>query len=488
MTDLSATELAKKIKAGEILSSAVVAEHIKKIENLNPKLNAMVENCFEAAREKAMLIDELVKTQSSQIQSQRFLGVPFTMKEMIAVSGMMSTLGSIHRKNSISSRDATVVERLRSEGGVLLGTGNVPEVGLWFECWNKVYGKTSNPYDFSRTSGGSTGGDAAMVAAGLSNFSVGSDIGGSIRIPAAFCGIFGHKPTHALIPFTGHSPMSAENAQNFAGKSYPLTVIGPIARKSEDLWTLMRALIGGDGIDPVVAKDIELKDKVKDWSQVKVFVLPSPKIKVTSTTETDLAEAVDEAGKYFKSLGANVSELPEDIFDKSFEYWTAAASVIEQPSFNSYLSPENEIAYLREFALAPLTLGHYTLPALLIAFLEKHVSAQKDWTQTLKNLAALRSSLKETLGENGILLMPVHPRKAPRHYSTLLRPFDFAYTGIINALRWPASSAPLGLSNSGLPLSVQIVAGMNQDHLCLSACEAIEKGFGGWTPPTGSAK
>lgn len=480
----SAFELAEAIKTGEISSQEIVDRHIRKIEEVNPKLNAVVETRFAEAMELAKRADEKIASLDSAARETlpSLFGVPFTIKEMIAVQGMKSTWGSIHRKNQIMRQDATVTSRLRNAGGILLGTTNVPEVGFWFECHNLVYGKTKNPFNLKRTSGGSSGGEGAIIASGGSPFGVGSDIGGSIRIPAAFCGVFGHKPSEGLIPFTGHVPVYEDTAHEMIGNKHPFTVLGPMSKKAKDLRLLMQILIGGDNMDREV-KDYQLPMPPSDFRELRVFTIAAPVMQGLSSTDQDLSQAVKNAGRYLQELGTTLTELPERLLLKAFEMWTTRAWTIEGRDFALYLSNDEGIQFKNEFLKMPFKKSKYTLPTLLTAFLNSFPSAKANQQKNLQALTDLKIHLTEILQDNGVLILPVHPRKAPKHGMTVLRPFDFAMTGIFNALGFPATSVPMGLSKDGLPLSVQVVAAENKDHLCLAVAEALEAGFGGWVMP-----
>jgi fatty acid amide hydrolase 2 len=474
---MGAFELAGKVRSGDVSSLELVEAHIQRVLDINPRVNAMTEDRFEDARREARAADNPKDTKRL---AKPLLGVPFTIKEMIAVEGMKSTQGSIHRKDNVQKRDATVVARFREAGAILIGTSNVPEVGFWFECSNVIYGRTNNPYDLSRTCGGSSGGEAALIASGASAFGAGSDIGGSIRMPAFFCGIFGHKTSNGLVPFTGHSPMYFNNAKDLVGNKHPLTTLGPMARRATDLAPLLSLMIGPDGFDPEVIPDFKLKPTPKFWKGLKVYTLPSPRIHGTTETEPEISEVVTQTGRFFEQLGAQVIELDEKIFLSSFRLWVAAMSSIEGRDFNTTLNPNGPIAFKKEFFKIATGRGDYTFPALLTAYLEITKFDELSNGPALEELENLRQHLQDLLMDDGILLMPPHPRIAPHHGAPIITPFDFSYTGIANALRLPASSAPIGQSASGLPLGVQIIANEFQDHLCLAACVALESAFGGW--------
>lgn len=483
MMTLSALEIAEKIKSGELSSQDVVNRHIHRIEEVNPAINAVVEPCFERAMEEARKKDLALTNMTASEKSKLplFYGVPFTAKEMISSEGMKSTLGSVHRKSQIMSKDATVVSRLKEAGAILIGTTNVPEVGFWFECDNLVYGRTNNPHDPKRTSGGSSGGEGAIIGSGGSVFGIGSDIGGSIRIPAAFCGIFGHKPSDRLVPFTGHVPVYHDNAKDLVGNYYPFTVLGPMARKAKDLYPLLQTMIGPDNYDQETKKDFKLKPLIKNPSDLKVYSLPRPVIHGTTETSDEIASAVTNATKYLEALGSETNNLPSKTFLRAFDLWTGRAWSMEGRNFPEYLSAGQKIDFRSEFSKVFFRKGNYTLPSLLTAFLDTYGSDRSQKEVFQLELKILKEKLTGLLGNDSVIILPVHPRVAVKHNATISRPFDFSYTGVFNALGFPATSVPMGLNADKIPLAVQVVAAENQDHLCLSVAEWLESGFGGST-------
>jgi fatty acid amide hydrolase 2 len=396
---------------------------------------------------------------------------------------MKSTMGSIHQKDRFMQQDASVVRRVRDAGAILIGTTNVPELGFWFECDNVIYGPTKNPYDLSRTSGGSSGGQAAILGAGVSAFGIGSDIGGSIRTPAAFCGIFGHKPSDRIVPITGHFPLYPEIAKEITGAKYPFTVIGPMARTADDLEVLLRLMIGPDEIDLNVKDEFSLRPRVENAEALKVYFLPSPLIHGTSETENDLAQVIRHAARYLKEMGAATEEADAKLLLRGFELWLARTWSIESQDFTQALTQDGFLNFPKELSRLAMGKRKYTLPALLTSFLDKTNKDLSHQSENLQALADLKKFLTEKLGSHGVLLMPVHPRKAPHLGATYTRPFDFAYAGIINALGFPSTAVPMGLSEEGLPLSLQVIAAEDQDHLCLSVARMLEIGFGGWQAP-----
>jgi fatty acid amide hydrolase 2 len=483
---MTALEIASQIREQEKTVSQVVDEHIALIEKLNPQLNAVVETTFDEARKSADLKDQTLKQMSAAERRDLppLFGVPFTCKEMISIQGRKSTLGSVHRRERVMDHNATVVERIENAGGILLGTTNIPELGFWFECDNVVYGKTSNPYDLSRTSGGSSGGEAAIISSGGSALGIGSDIGGSIRIPASFCGIFGHKASDRLVPLTGHSPLYPSNAHEIHDKNYSFTVLGPLARTAQDLELAFRLMVGPDNYDRQIKKDFLFRAPIERAEAIQVFFMPSPKIHGTSETDPEIQRTVQTAARYMKELGSSCEELNDRLFMRSFDLWTSRnESVPNDEDFVTYLSGGKPIEFGKELLKLALGKRNYTFPALITGVLASITDRTPQIESDLAELERIKIWLTEKLGSNGVLIMPVHPRKAPKHGGTYFRPFDFNYTAIFNALGFPATAVPMGISSDGLPLSVQVISSENHDHLCLSVARILEIGFGGWQNP-----
>jgi fatty acid amide hydrolase 2 len=496
---LGALELAKAIKFKELKSTEIVEKHIEALEASQPPLNALVEERFEAAREEAHTVDEFIATKKYNPKNcpelPPLLGVPFTVKEMIHLEGMKSTQGSIHRKENRATQDASVIKRLKNAGAIALATSNVAEVGFWFECYNSVYGRSNNPYSEKRTPGGSSGGEGALIGYGASPFGIGSDVGGSIRIPAAFCGVFGHKPTNRVIPLTGHHPLYTETAHEFSAQHYPYTSLGPLCKKASDLPLLMSLMMGPDEIDPATQTCEELSKNLQyfeafsrelSMEQIKVLSLPDPVFHGTTRATDEIKQSVLNAVKGLEQFGAITETLDSRFFVSGFEIWSTALHQVQHKPFYEVLCPEGDISFMKEFSslISPFSKStNYTLPSLLVAAFEKYGVQNKNPELILNKLEKMKIQLREKLGKNGVLILPTHPRVAPLHNQSLKTPFDFIYTGIFNVMGFPATSVPMGLSEEGLPLSVQIVASPNNDALNFKIARLLEKLFGGWNPP-----
>lgn len=479
---LSGLEIAAKVAKKEVSPSEVLEAHVARIEAVNPSLNAVAESDFVRARMLAEEQTEILAKDNSSLPP--LFGVPFTVKEMFAYKGMKRTGGSIHHKNDIMAWDATVVARMKKAGGIPMCSTNVPELGFWFETFNPVYGRTNNPYDVSRTCGGSSGGEGALMGAGATPMGLGSDIGGSIRMPAFFCGVFGHKPSRYLVPLTGHFPFKLEEFKSIQGEKYPYTSMGPMSRKAMDLYPMLKILMGPDGYDQETLQNSQLEELTQEWAGRKVLICPSPVFHRARGTDDELAQVVRNCGKLFDQLGAHVEELDPRFFIRGAELWFAAVKASKNKNlYETLMGPHEHLSIGKEMVKVALGRGDYTLPNLIVSLAEIFDTRKADFQEELLALEKMKRDLDEKLGEEGILILPPHPRVAPKHRAPLWSPFDFIYTGIFTTTGHPATVVPTGLNREGLPLGVQIVARHMKDHLTISCAEFLETTFGGWQPP-----
>jgi fatty acid amide hydrolase 2 len=293
----SAVSLAARMRRGELSPVDVVEAHIQRIQQVDPRLNALVAERFDLARREASAAARRIRRASAEERLPPLLGVPCTVKEFIAVQGMPWTAGIQARRGRLAGGDATVVQRLRKAGAIVLGSTNMAEGGLWMEARNPLYGHTNNPWDLDRTAGGSSGGCGALVACGAVPFSLGADIGGSVRIPAAFCGTFGHKPSGRMVPTTGHLPQPH-------GLARALLCLGPLTRRSEDLLPLLRILAGPDGFDPVVrGMALPSGEAWIDLAQLEVYPVEEH---LGVAVWPEARRAVRRAARALEALGARV--------------------------------------------------------------------------------------------------------------------------------------------------------------------------------------
>jgi Asp-tRNA(Asn)/Glu-tRNA(Gln) amidotransferase A subunit family amidase len=470
---LSALELRERIVRRELSPLEAVDAHVRRIEQVNPLINAVVANRFEAAREEARALEKPLM-QSASEELPPLFGVPCTIKDFYAVRGMPQTGGLWIRKDEIADEDAEVVRRVRAAGAIVLGVTNVPEGGLWLESDNRVYGRTNNPWDPSRTPGGSSGGEGAIVAAGGSPFGMGSDIGGSIRLPAAFCGIAGHKPTGRSVPNTGHWPP-------LEGEHRAYLCCGPLARRVDDLAAILRVVAGPDDASNGFMRRVELSDhREMDFSELTVYPLEEGGVPVVP----GLRESVQKAARALEARGARVERVRSDLLEDAVWIWGAMMAAASDMTYGELVSGRADFSAFRELLKLPFGRSRHTLPVLAMigaqGLMDLLPNRQSGRLRALGR--ELRRELEEKLGTHGVLLHPPYARPAPRHGRPLLRPLEFGFTAVFNVLELPATQVPTGLDPDGLPLGVQVVGARGRDSLCLAVARALEEEFGVLTP------
>ncbi|XP_001375446.2 fatty-acid amide hydrolase 2 [Monodelphis domestica] len=479
---LSALRLAKLIRQRKVKCIDVINAYIDRIKEVNPLINAIVKDRFEAARQEALEVDNwLSKEQEDETtleQKRPFLGVPLTVKEAFELNGMPNSSGLVNRKDVISKTDAAVVALLKQAGAIPLGVTNCSELCMWYESSNKVYGRTNNPYDVRCIVGGSSGGEGSALGAACSVIGVGSDIGGSIRMPAFFNGIFGHKPSSGVVSNEGQFPV-AMGAQ----EEYQCT--GPMCRYAEDLEPMLRVM-AGPGIHKLkLDKKVPLQKIKFYWMEHDGGSL------LVSPVEPELLQVQKKVVRHLETvLGASVQHVQLRQMKYSYQIWVTVMSARNQDGkeavkFLELLGDHGKPVWpLWELMKWFLGMSTHTIPSIGLGLME---SVLKHDHQTNTKFEKLRqtlwSDLVDMLGNNGVFLYPSHPKVAPKHHFPLTRPFNFSYTGIFNALGLPVTQCPLGLSSQGLPLGIQVVAGPFNDHLTLAVAQYLEKSFGGWVCP-----
>jgi fatty acid amide hydrolase 2 len=474
---ISAQEIARRIRTGEISPTQAVQAHIDRIERVNPVINAVVAQRFDNALAEAR---EAERALVFGRELPPLHGVPFTVKEPIALAGSPWTSGSIHRKGTLADEDASAVARIRAAGAIPLGVTNTSEMAMWFESYNVLYGRTSNPYDPTRIPGGSSGGEGAVIGAGGSPFGVGADIGGSIRMPAFFCGVYGHKPTGGLVPLTGHHPVPHGVVGRYC-------TVGPLARRAADLWPLLKIMAGPDGRDPMALAAPRLGDPAAvSLEGMRILVCDDPGILGAARPTAELREATWRAARILEAQGARLQPWRGADLRWGFLIWGASLQAAGGPSFHEVMGEGSRPKLTIEVLRTLLGSANYTVPALGLSVLEKLLAGgPRSLEEHLLRLRdRLRRGLEEELQRQHVLLLPTHPRPAPRHDWPLLRPLDFAYTALFNVLELPVTAAPMGLGAEGLPLGIQIVASRGQDHLPIAVAQALERATGGWSVPS----
>ncbi len=457
---LSAREIAEQIRRKTVSPLEVAQTHLDRIERLNPKLNAFVdyrpELVLAQAREaeKAVLRgDELGPLQ----------GVPVSIKSSIDVAGHRCEAGTRLRGGRIAVEDAPLVARLRAAGAVILGVTNTPELLMAWETDNLLYGRTSNPWDLTRTAGGSSGGEAGAIAAGLSAGGVGSDGGGSIRVPAHFCGICGLKPTPGRIPSTGHYAKSS-------GPFALIGVVGPMARTVEDLRILFEVMAGWDDGDPSAAPVAVREISETTLRSVNVgFFEDDGRTPVTEETR----EVVRLAAFTLMSCGFRVDAFRPHGLDEARERWWeffgTAGGMILGPELRGHeleLSP-----ILREFLSWTNAEPPHSGESLLAAWLGRD---------------AVREKILQQMRKYPVLICPTAAIPAFRHgerewqvEGKTVKYLDaWSYCEWFNLLGFPAAVVPMGYSEQGLPIGVQIVGRPWEEEVVLAVAARLERECG----------
>lgn len=470
LTELSAAEMARLVNKKEISPVELVEAHLSRIQKLNPHLNAFVSMDVDRVRAQARAAEGAVRAGGS---IGRLQGVPVSIKSSIDVAGLKSEAGTRLRAGYSASADAPLVARLRAAGAIVLGTTNTPELLMAYETDNLLYGPSRNPWDLDRTPGGSSGGESAAIAACCSAGGVGSDGGGSIRVPAHFTGICGLKPTPGRIPATGHFPPSA-------GPFTMLGVVGPMARTIADIRLLFEVMAGPDDGDscaaPVPSRDLgDLKAH-----KLKIgYFEDDGRTPVTAETRT----AIRTAATSLKDAGFDVQPFRPDGLERARQLWWLlfglAGGVVLGPLLegrDADLSP-----ILKQFRTYVDATPPLTLDSFMNALLERD---------------AVRTRLLRQMSEFPILLCPVCSVPAFRHHErewtidgqTVGYLDAMSYTQWFNLTGNPGAVVPVGQSPEGLPIGVQIVGKPWEEEFVLAVAEIIEKQCGGWKEPKVSAR
>ena len=470
MTDLhflSLCEMADAIRARRISSLELIDAHVARIERLNPQLNAYTYTDFDRARTQARAADAAVRSVASSSLGSLH-GVPISMKSSIDVAGWPCECGSLLRRDYVAPADAPLVARLRAAGAIILGNTNVPEFLMAWETDNSLHGRTNSPWDTHRTPGGSSGGEAAAVASGCSAGGIGSDGGGSIRVPSHFSGICGLKPTPGRVPSTGHFPGSA-------GPFAQLGVVGPMARTVRDVERLFEVVAGPDPGDPCAAPV-----PLRRWGDAEIrklrvgYFLEHALAPATLETRTAVRKATDT----LRSQGFEVVEWVPDNLDRAQRLWANLFCRAGQMAFSPMLDGNDDriSPLFRQFRDAVQQQPPLTATELLDTLLQRDV---------------LRGQFLAKMEQFAILLCPVAAIPAFRHgereWIINERKVEYvdamAYSAWFNLLGTPGAVVPVGRSPEGLPIGVQIVARPWEEEAALAIAAIIEQASDGFRPP-----
>jgi amidase len=473
----SALSAAAAIRARKISSVELTKQLFARIDKHQPALNAFVYQTRDEALAAAQDADKAIATGKAP---SPLAGVPFVNKESFAVAGRPCTWGVPALKNSKAPANSTVVQRLLDAGAILLGSTNVPVNLDDWQSNNDIYGTTNNPWDLTRTPGGSSGGTCAALAAGLGFFGTGSDIGGSIRVPAHFCGLFGHKPTLDLVPETGHTP----GGRITHGFSTLLAVGGPLARSAEDLEAALRIIGGPDTPDSAAYSWRLPSPRHQNLRDFRLgYMLADPSAPVSSEVATLLESAI----RVVEKSGATLRQgLPQDYsFKTSNENYLSMLG-----AFIFSMMPPDQQKQARPQFTAGAKFDPYSRGAVI---------DYASWQQLNLARLAARARWQTYFKDIDAFLLPVfavpafphdhNPNKLARTVRTpegtlpYLGLIAYPHLAIFTGL--PATIAPIGRTKSGLPVGIQIIGPYLEDATPIRIAALLSKALGGFTPPPG---
>jgi amidase len=479
LTDLGflpASRLVRMIRRGDVGCLELLDHFIERVERLNPQCNAVVVRDYDRARKRARLLDRTRGDHRGPL-----LGIPMTVKESFDLAAQPTTWGHKARAAHKATEDALAVRRLEAAGAVVFGKTNVPVNLADWQSYNPVYGTTVNPWNPDHTPGGSSGGGAASTAAGLSGLELGSDIGGSIRVPAHFCGIFGHKPTWGLLPPRGHSLSGAAAMTD-------ISVIGPLGRSAEDLALALEALYGPDPAETRLTFRLP-PPRGKQLGDLRIAVWSAQTGHATDAETTGL---LDDLAKFLRGAGSKVSRTARPAFDVNEAYQLYLKLLYAALSGRA---SDAELARTRA-AVRKLSPPDMSADAVMMRGVDM---PHREWLRLNERRHQIRRQWGAFFEDWDVLLCPVFATPAlpimqkgetweRRHtidgqeipYNDML-----FWPGLTGGYHLPASVAPLGMSKAGLPIGVQIVGPLYGDRLTIHVAGLLEKMWRSFESPPG---
>jgi Asp-tRNA(Asn)/Glu-tRNA(Gln) amidotransferase A subunit family amidase len=457
-----AVEQLKLLQAGDISVVALAEAHIAQIERLQPRINAFAD--FDAARVR-------MQARAMDVDGDErgpLYGLPVSIKSSIATAGSKCEIGSLINKGNVPREDAVVVARLRDAGALILGTTNCPEFLMAYETDNLLYGATANPWDIERTAGGSSGGESAAIATGMSAAGLGSDSGGSVRVPAHFTGICSLKPTPGRIPGRGHLPPCV-------GPFATLGAIGPMARTMDDVSLLFRTLSGQDPLDPVSSPVALREPKLEDLRKRTIgFFEDDGIVPVTPATRA----AVGAAAAALRDARFSVEPFRPRTLEQLRRLWSTFFVQCGAMFYERTIRCKDEL-------LSPIFHEFLSIAGKVPQF--EAMELLEAWAE----LDLIRAKTLEEMSAHPVLLCPVASIPAFRHHdrSWNIEGRDVEYldawrfTQWFNVLAAPAAVVPVGHSPEGLPIGVQIVTRPFEDEVALGIAGIVDKAFGYRPPP-----
>ena len=466
---------AKLIRQGQLTSRQLVSAYIDRIKAVNPLINAVHLDNYDAALALADQYDSQLANMSNTDklnlkQTKPLFGVPFTSKMNLMNQGfVISACNPFLMNGTVANTvDAPIVKRMKDAGAVLLGVTSMPNLGLSWSCDDSGCGQVNNPHDFRHMSGGSSSGEGAIIASAGSLFGIGNDIGGSVRIPSHMCGVYGLKPTHypshtvpveGIVPdFVAYAP-AAEQLTN-----------GPLARYASDFPILLSVMAN---------KNLSEYDIEVDFANnFRLFYLEDLEILISEQLHPEQRDAVRKVKKYFEQkYNLTVQKVDFPLMNRLYELWGLTGWTAGQYSLSELPS-----LFLETFH-GP---SNHTFMDLNFGVI-KNFLAPKDEEESAfvaEKLAKLRHQVAELLGQDGLLLLPAWPTPPPYHNMEPFTTFNLLYTQMFNMIGNPAMTVPTGKSaTNNLPLGIQLAAAPFNEALLIAAARELEKAFGGWVHP-----
>ena len=474
----SAHEILEKIKQGEVSSLEVLESFLAQVEKVNPKINAIVALDIERAKEKAKEADNKISLKS---KLGPLHGLPMTIKDAFEVEGIVSTGGNPAWKDNIPKRNAEAVQRLVDAGAIIFGKTNVPFLSSDLQSFNKIYGTTNNPWDLERTPGGSSGGSAAALAAGMTPLELGSDIGGSIRVPAHFCGLYGHKPSYNIISEVGHMPPPPGSILTGNG----LSVAGPLARSPEDLEIALDVLVAAQEQDSQAWKVKLPKARTKKIKELKIAVWPDEPY---AEADDEITNLIKDTAEDLRHAGAKVETVDLPI---SFEEIDKIYSLLLNPLMLAGSPKETfeTLAKLNE-SLDPNDVSE--LAKVARGSVLKHA----DWVLVNAMRQNMRQKWREFFNKFDVILCPTCITPAFKHNHNPVHERKLTINGkddeYLRATLWagpavsaglPSTNVPIGMSSNNLPISMQITGPYLEDKTCLEVAKVVRNLRGGFKIP-----
>ncbi|KAL3277363.1 hypothetical protein HHI36_012713 [Cryptolaemus montrouzieri] len=472
LLQVSASTLSELIRRKKITSEELVRAYIRRIKEVNHLINAVVEERFGKALKEAKYVDEYLRTTSltkTELETIKpLLGVPVTIKESCMLSGMSYAVGTVVRRGIKADSDGEVVARIKMSGAIPLLVSTTPELCSGYSCVNNITGTTCNPYDVTRNSGGSSGGEAALLGAGASIIGVGSDLAGSLRFPAFCCGVFAHKPTARVVPLKGHFPLPSDKMIS------DYLTIGPMTRYAEDLNLLLSIMCGKQAIDLGL-------HEVVDLSQIRVYHMEeAPPSIINPPVHFEIKKAIRESVAFLEKNcnTKTMQDCPFQGLKNSFEFSMSAFCQLE--GVPNYFKGENKNILVEMFksmmGQSKFSFGYlFTLCSL---DMRDFICSEK----YSKMVEELKVNMMQELRDNGVFIYPTFPTTALKHGEFYFKAAGIGYLTPFNLMGLPATTVPCGKTSDGLPIGLQVIASPNQDRLCLAVAEELERCFGGWTP------